>query len=171
MHDLGDRLVPYERAWAWQKRQVERACASWAEPDAVFLLQHPPTYTLGAGSTEAHLKFSQAESPLPLFRVERGGEVTYHGPGQLVMYPIVNLQRHQPDLHWYLRGLEEVVRRPAPSPRASALRAALAPGRRSPGSAARAEPAWGCRRAGDQGAGRGVGAAGRAHPGAHRRLG
>ncbi len=75
----------------------------------MFLLQHPPTYTLGAGSTVDNLKFSQSDSPLPLFRVERGGEVTYHGPGQLVMYPILNLQRHQPDLHWYLRNLEEVV--------------------------------------------------------------
>lgn len=88
---------------------MDRACSSWAESDSVFLLQHPPTYTLGAGSTVDNLKFSQSDSPLPLFRVERGGEVTYHGPGQLVMYPILNLQRHQPDLHWYLRNLEEVV--------------------------------------------------------------
>ena len=76
---------------------------------SVLLLQHPPVLTLGAGSTEANLKFDPEHPPLPLHRTERGGEVTYHGPGQLVMYPILNLQRFTPDLHWYLRSLEEVV--------------------------------------------------------------
>lgn len=76
---------------------------------SAILLQHEPVYTLGAGATEAHLKFDAAAPPLPLHRTERGGEVTYHGPGQLVMYPILNLKLFQTDLHWYLRSLEEVV--------------------------------------------------------------
>ena len=54
-------------------------------------------------------RFDPNDPPLPLHRTERGGEVTYHGPGQVVVYPILNLQRLQPDLHLYLRGLEEVV--------------------------------------------------------------
>ena len=67
----------------------------------------------GAGSTEEHLLFPAEASPLPLLRVERGGEVTYHGPGQLVLYPVLNLRRHCCDLHWYMRSLEEVAVRSA----------------------------------------------------------
>ena len=63
----------------------------------------------GAGSSEEHLLFKAEAPPLPLFRVERGGEVTYHGPGQLVLYPVLNLRRHRCDLHWYMRSLEEVA--------------------------------------------------------------
>ncbi|EFJ49466.1 hypothetical protein VOLCADRAFT_59336, partial [Volvox carteri f. nagariensis] len=76
---------------------------------ALLLLQHPPVYTMGAGSTTDNLRFPPGSPPIPLFRTERGGEVTYHGPGQLVMYPILDLQALKPDLHWYLRQLEEVV--------------------------------------------------------------
>eukprot|EP00798_Chlamydomonas_sp_ICE-L_P002531 gene2531-5482_t len=78
--------------------------------DALFILQHPPVYTLGIGSTKDNLLFDPSTSPIPVYRTERGGEVTYHGPGQLVLYPILNLRRLQKmDLHWYLRTLEEVA--------------------------------------------------------------
>lgn len=77
--------------------------------DTVLLLQHPAVYTLGAGSTIDHLHFDPESPPHPVHRTERGGEVTYHGPGQLVLYPIMNLKKHTPDMHWYLRSLEEVV--------------------------------------------------------------
>lgn len=80
-----------------------------SDSDTVLLLQHPAVYTLGAGSTTDHLLFDPESPPHPLHRIERGGEVTYHGPGQLVMYPIINLKQHTPDMHWYLRCLEEVV--------------------------------------------------------------
>lgn len=86
------------------------SCSSNAPPrDTLILLQHPSVYTLGAGSSTAHLHFDPESPPHPLHRTERGGEVTYHGPGQWVMYPIVNLKQHTPDLHWYLRSLEQVV--------------------------------------------------------------
>jgi lipoyl(octanoyl) transferase len=116
LYDLYNQQVPYEQAWAWQKQLVKDICASAADSTpssspagAAILLQHDPVYTLGAGATEEHLGFNPETPPYPLFRTERGGEVTYHGPGQLVMYPILNLKLFQPDLHWYLRSLEEVI--------------------------------------------------------------
>jgi lipoyl(octanoyl) transferase len=77
--------------------------------DVLILLEHPPVYTLGQGSRLEFLKFIPEQSPYELHRIERGGEVTYHCPGQLVGYPILNLRYYQQDLHWYLRQLEEVV--------------------------------------------------------------
>ncbi|KAG1659111.1 hypothetical protein FOA52_015904 [Chlamydomonas sp. UWO 241] len=82
-----------------------------AGEDVLLILQHAPVYTLGSGSTTDHVLFDALSSPIPLVRTERGGEVTYHGPGQLVMYPILDLQSapHSPDLHWYMRSLEQVI--------------------------------------------------------------
>lgn len=77
--------------------------------DTVILLQHSPVYTMGTASTEDYLNFDIKDAPFNVYRTERGGEVTYHGPGQLVMYPIINLRNHEMDLHWYLRMLEEIV--------------------------------------------------------------
>lgn len=101
-------LVPYEDAWNLQKAWVARHRQS-PQPDRLLLVEHPPVYTLGQGSTSENLKFLESDPPHPLFRIERGGEVTHHCPGQLVGYPILDLKRHQTDLHWYLRQLEEVV--------------------------------------------------------------
>ena len=80
-------------------------------PETLILLEHPPVYTLGQGSTLANLKFNPKAASYELHRIERGGEVTYHCPGQIVGYPILNLRFFRPDLHWYLRQLEEVILR------------------------------------------------------------
>ena len=101
--------VPYETAWQWQKQWVSKRKHNTNLPDVLALLEHPPVYTLGQGANDKFVKFLPGAQEPRLIRVERGGEVTYHCPGQLVGYPILNLQRHQPDLHWYLRQLEEVV--------------------------------------------------------------
>jgi lipoyl(octanoyl) transferase len=101
--------VPFPRAWAWQRQLQERLLADPEAPEAVLLLQHEPCYTLGRGASTAHLRFDPAAPPLPLHRIDRGGEVTHHAPGQLVLYPVLNLQRHGADLHRYLRTLEQVV--------------------------------------------------------------
>ena len=102
-------LVPFERAWSWQQQLQQRLLADPGRPDALLLLEHQPCYTLGRGADSRFLRFDPADPPAPLFRIDRGGEVTHHCPGQLVLYPVLNLQRHGADLHLYLRELEAVV--------------------------------------------------------------
>lgn len=101
--------LPFARAWAWQRQLQERLLADPGAAEAVLLLEHTPCYTLGRGASLAHLRFDPADPPLPLHRIDRGGEVTHHSPGQLVLYPVLDLQRHGGDLHRYLRDLEQVV--------------------------------------------------------------
>ncbi|KAL2459162.1 Plastidial lipoyltransferase 2 [Forsythia ovata] len=112
-YDLHKELIPYVEAWSWQKAIVkERKSLSENSEDfsdALIILQHQPVYTLGTRGSEEYLNFDVKSPPFDLYRTERGGEVTFHGPGQLVMYPIINLKYHKMDLHWYLRALEEVV--------------------------------------------------------------
>lgn len=107
LYDLG--LVPYRQAWAIQQSLVADRRDNPDLEDVLILLEHPPVYTLGQGATVDFLKFDMNRSDWEVHRVERGGEVTYHCPGQLVGYPILNLRRHRQDLHWYLRQLEEVL--------------------------------------------------------------
>lgn len=122
LYDVRDACIPYQSAWDWQHTLVSELKASPSAPDALILLEHEPVYTLGTASKLQHVLFpgpalrreDLSSHPPPgvgaaLIRTERGGEVTYHGPGQLVAYPILNLHRHKCDLHWYLRSLEEVV--------------------------------------------------------------
>ncbi|CAN1234231.1 Octanoyltransferase LIP2p, chloroplastic [Linum perenne] len=116
LYDLHNVLVPYKEAWNWQKDIVDRKKKALMEtnqdcPDTLIVLQHRPVYTLGTGSSVEHLHFEMDDAPFDVYRTERGGEVTYHGPGQLVMYPVVDLRNHKMDLHWYLRALEEVILR------------------------------------------------------------
>ena len=101
--------VPFTLAWEWQHLLVQARRHDPQLPDTLLLLEHPPIYTLGKGANHQHVHFEPSDDTPAVIRIERGGEVTYHCPGQLVGYPILNLQRHQPDLHWYLRQLEEVV--------------------------------------------------------------
>ncbi len=77
--------------------------------DVLLLVEHPPVYTLGRGTKAESLASSIAEleaAGAAVVEIERGGDVTWHGPGQLVGYPIIDLAAHRPDLHWYLRTLE-----------------------------------------------------------------
>ncbi|CAN8288596.1 unnamed protein product [Cochlearia groenlandica] len=111
--DLYDQVIPYNKAWSWQKNilnsKISLIDRNQYCPDTMILLQHCSVYTMGTRSSEDNLNFDIKEPPFDVYRTERGGEVTYHGPGQLVMYPIMNLRNHKMDLHWYLRKLEEVV--------------------------------------------------------------
>ncbi|KAG8092984.1 hypothetical protein GUJ93_ZPchr0012g22207 [Zizania palustris] len=113
LFDLHGKIVPFAESWDWQKSIVTRrkglVGTDEDSSDTLVVLQHPPVYTLGTDSTEDYLHFNVKDAPFEVHRIDRGGEVTYHGPGQLVMYPILNLRYHQMDLHWYLRSLEEVI--------------------------------------------------------------
>lgn len=104
-------VIDYQTAWIWQKSLQKERILDRNLPDALVILEHPPVYTLGTGSSLEFLKFDRERHEYELYRVERGGEVTYHCPGQIIAYPILNLRHYQQDLHWYLRQLEEVVLR------------------------------------------------------------
>jgi lipoyl(octanoyl) transferase len=101
--------MSYLEALAWQRSLLQSRVDNPDLEDVLILLEHPPVYTLGQGATLDFLKFDPENSDIEIHQVERGGEVTYHCPGQIVGYPILNLQRHQQDLHWYLRQLESVL--------------------------------------------------------------
>ena len=102
-------ITPYALAWSQQRALVEARIANPNLPDILLLLEHPPVYTLGTGSDIKFIKFNLDKTDKEVYRIERGGEVTHHCPGQLVGYPILNLRYYQQDLHWYLRQLEEVI--------------------------------------------------------------
>ena len=102
--------MAYGPALELQREVARRVIAAEIPDDVLLLVEHPPVVTLGRGSKDAHLlaspEFLRARG-VELFEVERGGDVTFHGPGQLVGYPIIDLKRHKQDLHWYLRQVEE----------------------------------------------------------------
>jgi lipoyl(octanoyl) transferase len=103
--------VPYADAVALQAELVQQRRAG-AIPDTLLLLEHPHVITLGSGSRAEHVLASpeeRARRGIELWESGRGGDVTYHGPGQLVGYPILDLKPDRCDLHRYLRDLEEVL--------------------------------------------------------------
>src|SRR5688500_3804855 len=108
--DLG--VMPYAAALELQREVARRVISGEIAEDVLLLVEHPPVVTLGRASREDHLLASPEllrARGAELFEVERGGDVTFHGPGQLVGYPILDLKRHRQDLHWYLRSLEDVL--------------------------------------------------------------
>jgi lipoate-protein ligase B len=103
--------VPYAEAWATQET-LRQERIEGRRPDTVLLLEHPDVITFGRGADERNALLDEArlrEAGYDVFRVNRGGDVTYHGPGQLVGYPILDLDRRGRDVHRYLRELEGVL--------------------------------------------------------------
>lgn len=107
--DLG--LIDYQECWNLQKEIFNLRYKNEIS-DVLFLLEHPHTYTLGKIADKNHLIGSKqylAENKISVYDIDRGGDITYHGPGQIVGYPIINLNEWEKDTHKYLRALEEVL--------------------------------------------------------------
>jgi lipoyl(octanoyl) transferase len=104
-------LIDYKEAWNLQKEIFRRRVNSEIE-DVLFLLEHPSTYTLGKTADRENLKSSEVflrSNQISVYDIDRGGDITYHGPGQIVGYPVIDLSYWQKDTHKYLRALEEVI--------------------------------------------------------------
>ena len=107
--DLG--LIDYKEAWDLQLKFHEKRRLGKIS-DILFLCQHPNTYTLGKVAEKQNLLYDESElkkKNISVFEIDRGGDITYHGPGQIVGYAIINLEEWKKDTHLYLRALEEVV--------------------------------------------------------------
>lgn len=120
--DLGN--MPYKEAWAYQEKIFDAVVAQKSAnrklpknqqtetTDHLLFVEHPPVFTLGKSGKEEHLLINHQklkEENIEFFKINRGGDITYHGPGQLVGYPIFNLDHFFTDIHKYLRYLEEAV--------------------------------------------------------------
>lgn len=107
--DLG--LIDYKEAWDLQKHTSELRHQKKIS-DIIYLLEHPHTYTLGKVADKNNLIGSKEyldKKKISVYNIDRGGDITYHGPGQIVGYPIIDLNDWQNDTHKYLRALEEVI--------------------------------------------------------------
>jgi lipoyl(octanoyl) transferase len=101
-------LVPYGEAWNLQ-RSLAGAVSQGAIPDTILLLEHPPVVTLGRRTDESAELHIPEQAEVELVETDRGGKSTFHGPGQLVCYPILDLTRHGRDVKQYVRNLEEAL--------------------------------------------------------------
>ncbi len=104
-HDLG--LSPYQQTWDLQKTLQSRRIKNEIE-DTVLLVEHEPVYTFGKNADDNHLLQNYPDD-VQVFHIERGGDVTFHGPGQLVGYPIIDLHNYKKSISWYMRSLEDVI--------------------------------------------------------------
>lgn len=104
-------IIDYKEAWDLQKELHSKRYKNEI-PDTLLLLEHPHTYTLGKTASKENLvggkDFLEANK-VSVYDIDRGGDITYHGPGQIVGYPIINLEDWKKDTHLYLRALEEVI--------------------------------------------------------------
>jgi lipoyl(octanoyl) transferase len=111
MHRIDLGITPYEQAWKLQ-REIFQSVVAGKEEDTLILIEHPHVYTFGRGADTANFLLNDEklrQIGAEKFEIERGGDVTYHGPGQLVGYPILNLAHFKEDLGWYLRSLEQTI--------------------------------------------------------------
>ncbi len=105
LHIITKGLVPYLEALEFQ-REMHASRLAGNIPDTLILLEHPPVYTFGKNADKANLINPRDAE---VIQSDRGGDITWHGPGQLVGYPIINLEDHKKSVSWYMRNLEEVI--------------------------------------------------------------
>ncbi len=103
--DLG--LSPYQQTWDLQKTLQSRRIKNEIE-DTVLLVEHEPVYTFGKNADDNHLLQNYPDD-VNIFHIERGGDITFHGPGQLVGYPIIDLHNYKMSISWFMRSLEDVI--------------------------------------------------------------
>ena len=103
--DLGQRA--YEEVWNLQKEMQSKRMAGEID-DLLILVEHDPVYTLGKNADVNHLLQSR-DRTIEVFNVERGGDITFHGPGQLVGYPIIDLANYKKSVSWYMHSLEQLT--------------------------------------------------------------
>src|SRR5882757_3865107 len=97
-------LVPYEPTWRAMQRFTDDRDSS--TPDEIWMVEHPPVFTLGLNASREHLL---SPGDIPVVQIDRGGQVTYHGPGQLVIYPLIDLRRHELNVRQLVVALENAV--------------------------------------------------------------
>lgn len=122
LEDLGQ--IDYKEAWDLQESLLrvnvglKLSAGRQAKPHSIptqhrlLLCEHPHVYTLGKSGKESHVLIEEQqrnEKGISFYQINRGGDITYHGPGQITGYPILDLEKFKPDLGWYLRSLEEVM--------------------------------------------------------------
>lgn len=100
--------VEYREAWELQ-RELARQRALGEIPDTLLLLEHPPVYTTGRRGAGSNLRIPEASLGVPLIETDRGGDITFHGPGQLIAYPIIDLRAAGLSVVTYVRSLEETI--------------------------------------------------------------
>ncbi len=105
VHDLG--FIPYKKAWNIQK-DLHQKRLDGENRDMLLLVEHEPVYTLGKNANREHI-LPKLPDNVEIFQVERGGDVTFHGPGQVVGYPILDLHNYKLSVSWYMQSLEEVI--------------------------------------------------------------
>ena len=105
VRDLG--LCAYDEVWNLQKEIQAQRIAGESE-DTLLLVEHEPVYTLGKNADKNHLLQHYPDN-VQIFQIERGGDITFHGPGQLVGYPILDLHNYKKSVSWYMRSLEQVI--------------------------------------------------------------
>ena len=103
--DLG--MQAYKESWIFQKELLNKRSNNEIN-DTLIFVEHEPVYTLGKNADENHILQNHPEN-VQKFHIERGGDVTFHGPGQLVGYPILDLRNYKKSISWYMRSLEEVI--------------------------------------------------------------